>query len=203
MPDTTPGADLEAKRARINEKLEALRVAPEIGALVLEADQAVAAFKAEAVAFETQLAEIDSQIGARERGKRDAAAQQWQELRRAQRRELVETSEVRFSALEEAEAATLALIDALERVLSANARMAKLAQELGTGKVPSGLSERDLVARLSGQLAARMQGLKGHKFRFGSIEWVGASLHGSQVSWREQDERRIAADLRPLLEEQN
>jgi hypothetical protein len=54
----TEATNLEARRAEISEKLAALRVDPDVAALVQKADQAVASFKSEAAALESALDEL-------------------------------------------------------------------------------------------------------------------------------------------------
>ena len=100
-----------------------------------------------------------------------------------------------------AEAATRALVDAIDRTLATNARMAKITQELSAnGKVPMSLSAPDLVSRLSGRIAALMATIKGHRARLGALEWRGGSLYPPGRCWRDDEAAHMAAHLlEPLL----
>jgi hypothetical protein len=176
MAETGTDATLEGKRAEITARLEGLRVSPGVAELVKEADEAVCNFRGEVALLEDKLATIDRDVGARERHKRSEAAQQRQERWAAQRQQLLAEEQTRLQAVADCEAATRALVKAVEEILAANARMAKLAQQLSVnGKVPSALSATELVSRTAGRIASAMSTIKGHQHRFGSLQWPGGA----------------------------
>jgi DNA repair exonuclease SbcCD ATPase subunit len=204
MAETGTDATLEGKRAEITAKLESLRVSPGVAELVKEADEAVRNFKGEVALLEDQLATIDRDVGARERHKRDEAAQQRQDRWAAQRKQLLAEEETRLQAIENAERATRTLVEAVDELLTTTTRMAKLAQQLSVNaKVPSALSSIELVSRTAGRIASVMSTIRGHRQRFGSLEWPGGAtgLYPPERSWREAEETLVAKQLlQPLLE---
>ena len=194
---------LEVKRKEIAERLAALKVAPEVAEIIRQADEAVGEFKAEAARLESQLDVIDAQVGVRETDRRAVAARERQNRLAALRCQLVDEEQARLQAVAEAEAATRGLVDALNRTLASNARMATLAQGLSAnGKVPGALNPYDLVSRLSGRISGLMETVAGHRGRFGGLQWVGGSLYPPDRSWRDDEEKAMAAQLmQPLLKE--
>jgi hypothetical protein len=196
--------NLEARRAEVEGKLVELRIAPKVGELVRQADEAVKVFKGEVAALEAELGEIDRTIGARELARREAAGKQREEEWLAQRRQLLDLEEQRLQALANAQAAARALVKAINVVFGANKQMTTLARSLSLDrKVPAALSERELEARMAGRLAATMGTIDGHRYRFGPIEWPGgpAGLYAPERSWRDEEEALAAKQLlQPLLE---
>jgi hypothetical protein len=192
---------LEAQKAALTEKLAALRMSDDVAHAVAVADQAVQAFKAEANAIEEQIAALDRETGVLARQKREAAADEQRELWLQRRAALVEESESYLSAVSDAEAATRALLDALDRTFASNARLAKLAQALSvTGKAPMSCNPMGLASRLGGRIAGLLSQVKGHRMRLGAIEWAGGTLYPPDRIWRDQEERQLAANLlEPIL----
>jgi hypothetical protein len=95
------------------------------------------------------------------------------------------------------------LVDGINRAIASNARMGALARELtASGKAPPALNANDLVERFSGRISGLMSKVRGHPVRLGfnGIEWKGGSLYPPDGSWVEDERRRIAAGLQPLLE---
>jgi hypothetical protein len=198
--------ELETKREAITAKLESLRMSPDVAELVTQADQAVRSFKAETAELEEQIADLDRQIGATERSKRADAERGREERWFAQRQALLAEHEVLLQAIADSEAATRALVDAIDRTLASNARMAVLARELSTsGKVPMALSGTDLVSRLAGRIASVMATIRGHRNRFGALVWAGAgsTLYPVHVNWRQAEEKLVAAAIQPIIERSN
>jgi hypothetical protein len=193
---------LETKRAAVERKLAALRATPVAAELVRQADAAVSKFRADANALEAEIAEIDSQLGVRERDSREKAAaakeQRWLE----QRAELLRVEELRLKAVADAEAATRALVDAINRALEHTGKLAELARALSANhRVPSALSVHDLAARFGGRIAGQMQGVKGFRARLGSISWTGGALFPAGHDWKSDEESRMAnAVIGPLIE---
>ena len=192
---------LEERRAGLEAKLERLRMAPEAADLVRQADAAVATYREEIAALEGQMAEVDAAMGVRQKDLRAVAARERESQWNAQRQALVSEEEVRLQAVADAEKAARNLVDALNRTFAANARMAKIAHDLSTSrKVPMALSGTDLQSRMSGRLAAVMATVKGSRHRLGAIEWRGGSLYSADSSWRDDEEKRMAAAvIQPLL----
>jgi chromosome segregation ATPase len=197
----TQAQDLETQRAALDAKLTKLRMSPVAADLVRKADAAVNSYRAEADALEAQIAEIDAQLGVRENDRRAAAAQQRETQWLAQRQALLDEEETRLVAIADAEAACRALVDAITRTLASHARLAKIAQALETGhKVPTALNVNDLVSRIAGRISSLMAQIPGHRSRLGALEWTGGSLFQADRSWRQDEERRMAAALiQPLL----
>jgi hypothetical protein len=199
---TTKATDLEGKRAALDSKLQTLRMSPVAADLVRKADAAVSQYRAEASELEQQIAEIDAHLGVREQDRRTAAAKAREQQWRDQRQALVAEQDVLLAAVADAEAATRALVDALDRTFASNARMARIARDLSTThKVPLGLSGTDLVSRMAGRLASVMKTVKGHPHRLGTaLEWRGASLYQPDTCWRDDEEKKLAAGvIQPLL----
>jgi hypothetical protein len=193
--------NLQPKRAELDAKLQAVRVAPNVDAALRQAEQAVASYKDEVSGYEQQLADLDAQTGALERGRREAAERQRQERLLEQRRALVAESDRYAQHIEDAEKATRALVAALNATFESNNRMAQLARALSPNdKVPGVLNGMELVSRMAGRIAGAMGQVKGHRNRLGSIEWIGGSLYPPDRSWVEDEARRIAAGLQPLVE---
>jgi len=197
--------DLATKRAALVDRLAAMRTSTDVDALVREANAALSAHKSEAAVYEAQIAELDAELGLRERDKRDAAARQYQAQQRAQRQALLEEEGNRLQAIADAESATRALVDAITRMLAANAKEAKLVQQLSvSGKVPSALSATELVSRTALRHASLMMTIEGHRFRFGPLAWPGGAsgLHPAERNWRDDEEAYMAKHvLQPLLEQ--
>jgi hypothetical protein len=193
---------LEQRKAELSDKLAALRVNDDVAELVRVADEAVQGFKVETSVLEEQIADLDREIGARERHKRAVAADEQRDLWLQRRAALIEEAEVYLAAMADADAATRALRDAVDRTFASNARLAKLSQTLSvTGKVPMALSAMSLASRLGGRIAAIMATVKGHRMRLGAVEWSGGSLFPPDRSWRDEEERQVASQLlQPLLE---
>jgi hypothetical protein len=193
---------LEAQKAALTEKLAALRVNDDVAELVRVADEAVASFKAETGVLEEQIADLDRQIGARERHKRAAAADEQRDAWLQRRAAMVEEVETYLTAISDANAAARALRDAVDRAFASNSRLAKLAQTLSvTGKAPTTCNPMDLASRLGGRIAGIMATVRGHRMRLGSVEWSGGSLYPADKDWRAEEEKRTAANLlQPLLE---
>jgi hypothetical protein len=201
----TEATNLETRRAEITTKLESLRVSPQVAELVTRADQAVRSFKAEAAALEYQIADLDREVGAKARHQRTEAQRNRQDEWLQRRKALLEESEVRLTAIADAQAATRALVDAINRTLASNARMAKLAQQLSVnGKLPMALSATELVSRISGRIGSVLGTIKDHRHRFGSLQWPGGSsglYPANGPEWREAEESLVARQLlQPLLE---
>ena len=199
--------DPETRRAEIADKLKTLRAktsAP-VAALVRQADAAVAAYRSEADALEGQLLELDAELGVREMDRRAVAAQEREASWLAQRQALLAEEETRLQAIADAEAAARGLLDAVNRTLASQARMAKIAQGLSTSrKVPSALSLTDLASRMGGRIAGLMVLVKGHRNRLGGIEWIGGALFSPDRNWRDDEEKTMAAQvIGPLLSKGN
>ena len=161
-------ADLEAQRAEVAEKLASLRMAPDIDGLVRQADKAVADYKQQAAALEAQLNQIDAQIGARARGQREEAEQQRQRDWIDKKKLLLQEQESHLRAVADAEAACRALVNAVDRVIATNGRMAALTRALSVNsKVPSALNPMELVSRMAGRIASVMGTIQGHRNRLG------------------------------------
>ena len=194
---------LETKRSKLDAKLTALRMSPAAAQLVREADRAVAEYRTQADALETELAEIDRELGVRERDRREAAARQKEERWLAQRNALLREEETRLQAIADAEAACRALVDAINRAFASTAQLAKIAQELSTtGNVPGALSTLELATRLGGRIAGVMSTIKSHRYRLGSIEWQGGSLYPPERSWRDDEEKQMSTQMiQPILEQ--
>jgi DNA repair exonuclease SbcCD ATPase subunit len=196
---------LETKRAEVTAKLESLRIAPDVAALVTQADAAVAGFKSEVAELEEQISELDRAIGAKARSRRAEAERDRQDQRTAQRQQLVEEEEVRLQAVADAEAAARALAKAINDLLASNARLGALARALSAnGKMPSVLGESELVSRTAGRIAGLMAvAIKGRPYQFGSIVWQGGSLYPENQVWRNAEEALIARHLlQPLLSQE-
>jgi hypothetical protein len=196
---------LDAKRAAVEAKLAALRMAPdpEIADALRKADQAVNAYKAEAASLEAELDRIDGELQVRARDAREAAAQQHRDRTEANRQALGEEEARRLQAVTDAEAATRALVDAINRAIASNVRLGQLARELTpNAKAPPALNANGLAERFSGRISSVMATIKGHPLRLGfnGVEWKGGSLYPPDGSWRDDEARRYAADLRPLIE---
>jgi hypothetical protein len=195
---------LETARAEVEAKLAKLKLSPEAARLVREADRAVAAHRAEADALERDLAEIDAQLGVREKDRREAAAREREAHWQAQRQALVEENDAVLKHVDEMERATRTFVAAFENLLAADARRTKIAQDLADNKkVPRALNQFDLVRRTSMRFASVMSTIRGHRFRLGALEWPsGASgLYPADQSWRASEEQFVAAAvLQPLLE---
>jgi len=165
--------NLEAQRAELAEKLASLKMPAHIDEMVRTAGEAVSAFKSEAAAYERQIDEIDLQIGARERHRREEAERARQQQLADMRKRLVALAEDRLKAVAEAEAGARQLAASLTSVLEINRSMAALAHTLsGDRGTPHSMNENELVSQLSARIAAIMVGIPKYRARFGaSCEW--------------------------------
>ena len=153
--------------------------------------------------LESELASLDAAEG--EQARRERAAAQAERLKRLTelRKQLSALEATRLGAVQDANMAARDLARAIERVLTTNAEMAKVATEITGGKAPSILGAHGLVQRLAGRLAAVMQSIPGHPARFGSIEWSGASLFRPQDDWRALEQKVFEPHLKPLIEKES
>jgi hypothetical protein len=147
--------------------------------------------------------QIDTAFDVTARDQREAAAQRYRDRMEASRAALVEEEQARLQAIADAEAATRALVDAINRAIAGNVKMGQLARELtASGKAPPALNANDLVERFSGRISGLMATVRGHPVRLGfnGVEWKGGSLYPPDRSWRDDEEKRIAAGIQPLIE---
>jgi hypothetical protein len=146
---------------------------------------------------------IDAHFDVTARGARDLAAQQHRDRVEANRKALHDEVEALLADWDRLQAAVRVQVDAINSILARNARMATLARELPpSGKAPMALSRNDLVDRLSGRIASTMMTIPGHPQRFGSVQWPSGApgLYPANREWRQDEERRITADIRPLIQ---
>lgn len=199
----TKGMNLETQRAEMVDKLSRLKMSPEADRLVREADTALENYRREIAIIESAIAGLDMELGTRERDRRAAEAEQRRSQWFDQRQQLVDAEEQRLAEIEDAEAATRALADAISRIIGINKRMIVLARDLSsTKKVPSALNEMELVNRIARRIAAVMSTVPGRRHRFGHIEWHYTGQLEPEDSWRTAEESYIAREvLGPLLQE--
>jgi len=188
-------ANIAERRSEVETKLSKLRA--QRGAAVLDGEPFDSAELSDLEGEVASLAAAgDEQIN------RDRAEERLEfEKRRSQlRKELAALEATRLGAVQDANHAARDLARALERVLTSNAEMAKVATEITGGKAPSILGVHGLVQRLSGRLSAVMQSIPGYPARFGSIVWQGASLHSHADDWRALEQTALRPHLKPLIE---
>ena len=199
---TVTAADLDQRREALARRLQTVQTPPdEVVDLVRKADAAVARMKEQTAAVEAELAEVDSLLNVRVRDQRAAAQRQKQEQRAAKEAALLAEHEARLTAVADAEAATRALVDAINRAIAANARMATLARELDpNGRGSGALNPMELVKRIACRMASVMSTIEGQRFRLGTIEWpAGASgLYPADRNWRDDEDKRVASLIDPL-----
>ena len=204
MAATAPNETLEERKAALIEQLEAMRLAPDVVELVTRADTAFQGFKAKFADIEEQITNLDRQIGARERTRRADAERERQDRWQAQRQELLAEADVFLGAIGAAENSTRDLVRALDVIIASNGRIAALARELSVDrKAPTAANPFELVGRIAGRLASVMSTVKGHRNRLGPLEWPGGlcGLYPANLSWRDAEEKRLAAALlQPLSE---
>ena len=204
MAATAPNETLEERKAALIEQLEAMRLAPDVVELVTRADTAFQGFKAKFADIEEQITNLDRQIGARERTRRADAERERQDRWQAQRQELLAEADVFLGAIGAAENSTRDLVRALDEIIASNGRIAALARELSVDrKAPTAANPFELVGRIAGRLASVMSTVKGHRNRLGPLEWPGGlcGLYPANLSWRDAEEKRLAAALlQPLSE---
>jgi chromosome segregation ATPase len=201
MASIAPDETLEARKAALTEQLEAMHLAPDVVELVARADAAFQARKAKFADIEEQIANLDREIGARERTRRADAERERQDRWQAQRAELVAEADVFLGAIAAAESATRDLVRALDVIIASNGRIAALARELSVDrKAPTAANPMELVSRMAGRIASVMSTVKGHRNRLGPLDWPGGlvGLFPSNVSWREA-KRLEAALVQPIL----
>jgi hypothetical protein len=203
-------ADLVAQRAAIEERLEALRLAPtpEVASLIRQADQAVATYREQTAALEAQLAEIDGVIGQRARDQRAAAEQQREQQLAASRAQLLASAEAELAAVERAQGHLREFVSTLNVVFASHLRTRELAAQITQGgRLPSGFSVVDLIARLGGSLAAELSrvrtpgALPGAAMRIGPLQLPNSSLYQTQQSWRQALERILMPAVRELTDD--
>ena len=187
--------DIAERRSEAETKLGKLR--SQRGAAVLDDKKFD---PAELNALESELVSLDAAEG--EQARRERAAAQAGRLKRLTelRKQLSTLEDVRLRAVQDANQAARDLARSFERVLTANAEMAKVATEITGGKAPSILGAHGLVSRLAGRLAAVMQSIPGYPARFGSIVWQGASLYRAADDWRALEQTAFEPHLKPLIE---
>ena len=205
MAVIAPEEILEARKATLSARLENMRLAPDVAELVTRADSAVQAFKDEVRDLEDQITNLDREIGARERSRRADAERHRQDRWTAQRQELLAEVDVFLDAVETAENSTRDLVRALDAIIASNGRLGGLARELSIDrKAPTAANPFELVGRMAGRIAGVMSTVKSHRNRLGPLEWPGGlcGLYPANgPSWRESEEKRLAAALlQPLLE---
>ena len=197
--------DLDQKRDALARRLQVVQTPPaEVVDLVRKADAAVARMKEQTAAVEAELAEVDSIIDIRERDRREAAARQRREQRAAKEAALLGEHETRLQAVADAEAATRALVDAINRAIASNARMATLARELDpNGRGSGALNPLELVGRLANRMASVMGTIPGQRYRLGRIEWPGGAsgLYPPDRNWRDGEDKQVAALIDPLTKQ--
>jgi hypothetical protein len=186
MASIAPDETLEARKAALTEQLEAMHLAPDVVELVARADAAFQARKAKFADIEEQIANLDREIGARERTRRADAERERQDRWQAQRAELVAEADVFLGAIAAAESATRDLVRALDVIIASNG--------------PTAANPMELVSLMAGRIASVMSTVKGHRNRLGPLDWPGGlvGLFPSNVSWREA-KRLEAALVQPIL----
>lgn len=182
--------DLETRRTEAETKLAELR--QERGSKILDGKKPDIG----------DITEIEHEI----EGLADAEGEAAEAERKARRADLAKQLSVleakRLGAIQDANMATRALIDALGQVIEITKSMAKAAHGITGAPVPVPLQEGNLVSRMAGRLSAVMASLSGHRNRFGAIEWRGASLYRPSDNWREQEAKLLEGHLRPLIEKE-
>ena len=200
---------LRQRRDALAAKLDGMAKPPaEIEQAATTVNAALAAWRNEAATLRAQMETLDAQlgvsepvdpaIGAKARAQRVAAAherqRQWGENWKA----IFSLEETRLKAIDDAQAATEALRDAVTRALTANERISKLYRALAPGlDVPMPLSPYELARRLGGRIASIMRTIPGQRSRLGGLAWAGGDLY-AHPAWAGDEERRMCRTLLDL-----
>jgi hypothetical protein len=192
-------AQIEAEIAALSQGLPA-----EAAEIVRRADAVMAAHGERIAELKARRDAIDARFDVTAQERRSAAERQYREQVEANRKALLDEEERRLQAIADAEAATRALADAVNRAIASNARIGALAQSLTpSGKAPMSCNPIELVSRLSGRIASVLMTIRGHPIRFGYIQWPNgpSGLFPADRNWRADESKRMAAGLQPLLEQ--
>ena len=197
--------NIESQRAALENELSQLEAMSGLPTeLILQAQEELSRRQAAIAEVQRKINAIESETGARVRHERVEAERQRLDRMKALRHQLVELSEQRLQAVGDAQNHAKALAGALRKAIEANAAMAKAAYMLSGAPAPVNFGEADFVRRLSARLSGVMSAGLGkiYQFRFGHLQWAGASTHPLDQSWAAAEERAITPALVSLIQKE-
>jgi hypothetical protein len=195
-----------AARDEVEAKLQDLELGmpPDAARIIQEADDVIARNSTKVAALKAKRDQLDGEfrIARRQHAVEEASKREQERLEVT--RSLVDAEAERLALYDGFEADLRGAIDKLNKCLAAANRVSAAASALcrfgGVERPRLNLSQAEFVSRTAGRVAATMAQIRGHPFRFGTLEWSGGSLYVGKCKWAESEERLWAGDIATAIE---